>query len=109
MAKKYHSRKFLNKNEGMAAIEVSASVEGWMFESQFTISDCNRQVCIDLGIYTAKDIKPRLDKLDLIINELNKLKLFMESNKDNYISIINARTKRLKARDIEAAIEDLND
>jgi len=109
MAKKYNSRKFLNKNEGMAAIEVSASIEGWMFESQFKISDCNRQVCIDLGIYTAKDIKPKLDKLDLIINELTKLKVFMENNKDNYINIINTRTKKFKDRDIKEEIKVLND
>jgi hypothetical protein len=106
---KYHSRKFLNKGEGMAAIEVSASLESWMFECQVALSDCNRQVCIDLSIYTAKDIKPKLDKLDLMINELTKLKLFMDSNKDNYLTTINARNKRLKNKNLEQIIEDLND
>ena len=106
---KYHSRKFLNKGEGMAAIEISASLESWMFESQVTLSDCNRQVSIDLSIYTAKDLKPKLDKLDLMINELTKLKLFMDSNKDKYIVNINERNKRLKNKGLEQIIEDLND
>ena len=106
---RYHSRKFLNKSEGMAAIEVTASLEHWMFESQVSISDCNRQVAIDLSFYAEKDIKSSLDKLDLMIDELVKLKEFLNNNKENYINIINQRNKKLKTKDIESNIIDLND
>jgi len=106
---KYYSRKFLNKSEGMAAIEVIASLENWMFESQVSISDCNRQISIDLSCYAEKDIKSKLDKLDLMIDELVKLKEFMNNNKENYINNINQRNKKLKTKDIESNIIDLND
>jgi len=103
---KHNSRKFLNKSEGMASIEVISSVESWAFESQVSISDCSRLITLDFTAYSNKDFKSKVDKLDLIITELSILKQFMLDNKTKMEEIF---AKKLKASDIEPMFKKLND
>ena len=44
-----------------------------------------------------------------MIDELVKLREFMNNNKENYMNIINQRNKKLKTKDTESNIIDLND
>ena len=73
MKKTYHSRKFLNKSSGMAAIEVGASISNYSFDATLAISDCNRRIDIDLYMWDKPSIKAKLDKLNLMLTEITKL------------------------------------
>jgi hypothetical protein len=76
--KTYSSRKFLNKDLGLAAIESYISIDtmdGGM-EASLDISDCNRKVTLDFYFFGTeeKNIKRRLDKLNLIVEEVTKFR-----------------------------------
>ena len=75
--KKYHSRKFLNKSSGMAAIEVSCSVSSYSIDCGIAISDCNRKIELDFYSWDKKTTKEKLNKLDLIIEELTLVRDWM--------------------------------
>lgn len=76
---RYYSRKFLNKTEGTAAIEVKADIEGNWTDSHVIITDCYRKVELDFGFSKSnkKTRKERLDKLNLLIDELLKFHSFL--------------------------------
>lgn len=69
----YNSRSFLNKNKGMAAIEISLDSSTAYVESYVTISDCNKTVTIDLCSSSKEKFKSNLAKLSKLINELTSL------------------------------------
>ncbi len=76
--KKYHARKFLNKKEGMAAIEVSASYTDYHFDCDVALSDCSRKINLDFNMWGPKCIPDKLAKLDIIIDELAKLRSYLQ-------------------------------
>jgi len=78
---KYHSRKFLNKKKGVAAIECDADFSDYSCYASATISDCNRQVSLDFTSYDAKEFDVKLRKLGLVINELFELEQFLIKHK----------------------------
>jgi hypothetical protein len=88
--KKYHSRKFLNKKEGMAAIEVTASYTEHHFDCDVAISDCSRRINLDLNMWSPKCIPAKMAKLDMLIEELNELRIYLQEAttdfKDNHKS-----------------------
>jgi hypothetical protein len=99
MAKiKYHSRKFLNKNQGIAAIETN--VESYTLSSGIdatvTISDCSRQVSLDFSIYDKKDVSVKIDKLSLLINELTKLRDVIITNEYEIYEAFEVAAKKRK-------------
>jgi len=67
---KYNSRKFLNKQTGLAAIQLSADVQSSWADITVNISDCNRQVSLDFCFRSVKGYKDQRAKLQLLINEL---------------------------------------
>ena len=71
------SRIFLNKKEGMAAMQTDMAVEGSYVEASILMSDCNRQVTIDLSSHNAKGFNERLAKLDAIVQQLLLLQYHM--------------------------------
>ena len=71
--KKHYVRKFLNKRDGMAAIEVSADDTYAYKENILALSDCHRTITLDFGFKDKKDKKEKLDKLANIITELQRL------------------------------------
>jgi len=100
--KKYHVRKFLNKTNGTAAIEIQSGYNAWNFDCTVSLSDCNRKIDLDFSMWNPKQVKEKIDKLDLLINELTKLKEYLgpatenfidlnknKKNKDNILSILN--------------------
>jgi len=79
--KKYYVRKFLNKKEGIAAIEIDGTCKD-KFDDGFSVklSDCNRQITLDFWADSKQDYKEKLDKVNLIISELTKVKHWIQDN-----------------------------
>jgi hypothetical protein len=79
----YSSRIFLNKKTGMAAMQVNFDVTATYVDSSIVLSDCGRQVNIDLDSHTAKGFGERQLKLHVIIHELMKLEDQMAIYRDS--------------------------
>jgi hypothetical protein len=67
---KYHSRKFLNKKQGMAAIECTCNMSEYSIDLDIAISDCSRKVNLDFYAHSPKEAREKLIKLDLLLSEL---------------------------------------
>jgi hypothetical protein len=91
--KKYHVRKFLNKTSGMAALEINAQYTAWNFDCSVSLSDCNRRIDLDFSMWQAKNVKEKLAKLDLLINELTALRAYLGPATDEFIKLNNATKK----------------
>lgn len=107
--KKYHSRKFLNKTNGMAAIEVNADYSAWNFDCNVTLTDCNRRIDLDFGMWGAKNIKEKLAKLDLLINELTSLREYLKPATEEFIKLNTNKDKKTNSRILEVLQEDEDD
>jgi len=110
--KKYNSRKFLNSKHGLAAIEVSCDICDWSMDTNVTISDCNRNVTLDFGIWKEKDYVEKAKKLSLIISELIALQEFMDANVDAYIEArkqLDLKNSTRKSKPLSELLEGLND
>jgi hypothetical protein len=78
-----HSRKFLNKRSGLAAVEWRVTGSTWVptrgkdkkkhveVVADFTITDCNRQVTLDFSVWDKKDLKAKLQKVRDLQDEIN--------------------------------------
>lgn len=77
---KYYKRGFLNEHEGMAAFSASVDIDDSedkqyaYVHADFTISDCNRQICLDFCIGEMKDIDSTDKKISNLIQELEEFK-----------------------------------
>jgi len=69
-------RKFLNKKEGLAAVETYVTTDFDSISASVEISDCNRKINLDFYTYSnsIKDNKEKLDKLDTLINMLQEFR-----------------------------------
>ena len=107
MAKiKHYSRKFLNKAEGLAAIECSINSLSYSagIDASINITDCNRLVCLDFSAYNAKDIDSRLAKLNLLISEISKVRDIISNNADFIKEQLTEEEKKIKARRAKSAL-----
>jgi len=96
-SKTYSSRKFLNSKEGLAAIQISAEMGNFGLSANVNITDCSRMVNLDFYSYEEKTIKKRLDKLQILIDELTKLKTFIVSNQEEMIEAMKQYKKTSKS------------
>jgi hypothetical protein len=100
MAKiKYHSRKFLNKTTGIAAIETNMESYAWSsggVDATVSISDCSRHINLDFSVYSKKDLDARIQKLDLLITELTKLQEMFIDNSDDLCNAMDEAAKKRK-------------
>lgn len=87
MAKKdgYYSRKWLNKKEGKAFIEVRAHPADK--DVTVSIGDCQRHITLDFAVYTRSNDwdstkEGRLYKMDMLISELQKARAFIAGEDD---------------------------
>jgi len=87
----YHSRKFLNKKTGMAAIECDVTINEHSIYASSVISDCNRQVSLDFTAYNLKEFNVKLTKLGLLINELFEMEQFLLEHKFEWTEELNKR------------------
>lgn len=91
---KVRSRKFLNADFGMAAIQIAAYYNEYVFSHKnktsappvnrsmdidVTISDCGQQITLSFDAYTEKARKQRIAKVNLLINELEKVRDVLEA------------------------------
>ena len=79
----YLSRIFLNKKSGMAAMQTTADTSSHYVDCSFTLSDCNRQINIDLSSSGVKDFNEKQEKLRKIIHELVELQLKLNEFKQS--------------------------
>jgi hypothetical protein len=96
---KYHSRKFLNKKTGLAAIEVDLSIWEYTagFDSTIEISDCSRSVRLDFSAYSIDDLAEKYKKLTLLQDEINGLHTYFVDNYEKMADAIKkAEEKRKK-------------
>jgi hypothetical protein len=100
MAKiKYHSRKFLNKTTGIAAIETNMESYAWSsggVDATVSISDCSRHINLDFSVYSKKELDARIQKLDLLITELTKLQEMFIDNSDDLCNAMDEAAKKRK-------------
>jgi hypothetical protein len=75
----YHSRKFLNSKQGIAAIECSAEMSTTWSNVHVKIADCNKSVSLDFDFSGMKAYKEKRAKLLLIINELQELRMAIDN------------------------------
>lgn len=79
----YLSRIFLNKKSGMAAMQTTVDTSSRYVDCSFTLSDCNRQINIDLSSSGVKDFNEKQEKLRKIIYELVELQLKLNAFKQS--------------------------
>ena len=107
MAKiKHYSRKFLNKAEGLAAIECSINSLSYSagIDASINITDCNRLVYLDFSAYNAKDLDGRIAKLDLLLAEISKMRDIISNNADFIKEELTKEEKEHKARRAKRAV-----
>lgn len=94
---KHHSRKFLNKTTGVAAIETNIETTPWCsgVEGSITINDCNRQVNLDFSVYNVKDLDAKIAKLHLLLEDISN---FRDVYLENYDVIKEDIVKREQER-----------
>ena len=114
--KKYYSRKFLNKDKGVDALETFFEFNpGWLYgggwEGTVTISDCYKASTLDFSCYTVKDIDNAINKVSLILAEFEKLGNLMLEYREAAIENIKKsdedRKKRSSKRALKAVMKDL--
>jgi len=106
MAKiKYNSRKFLNKDSGISAIEVRAETLNYCagIDASVYISDCHRSLCLDFGAYTKQDLNSRIKKLNQLIAELTKLQELFTTNYDAVLESFEVENNKLKKPKVVAS------
>jgi hypothetical protein len=116
--KVYYSRKFLNKDKGMAAIETTFEFgPSWLYQggwdAHVVISDCYKASTLDFSCYSVKDIDKALAKVSLILTEFEKLGNLMLENREAAIEAIKkadqARKERKKDNKVSSILDKLND
>lgn len=81
------NRGFLNQHYGMAAFEWEVSSEEHYpsISARFDITDCNRKVSLEFDCYRGDEgndaYNCRIDKVDILINELKQFRKALVSNK----------------------------
>jgi len=81
---RHYTRKFLNEEEGTALIEVSASLSSWSLECEILLSDCYKAVRLDMSVYEVADYQKKIDKINIILEEVSKAKDFLKNNIEKY-------------------------
>lgn len=116
--KNLYRRKFLNKKQGLASIEIKFDSwdYGYGFDSEVVITDCSRSVRLDFSVYNEKDLSEKYLKLQELISELNELQNHLTENYEDISTKIKEgeieRKKRIKKRDRKSfseLVEELND
>ena len=103
------TRKFLNKKEGLAAIECGIDVSNYCVNAGVSITDCNRKVSLDFCIYDAKEYDAKLAKLELVINELAEMYTTMAMYKEVWIADKAARELTRKKEAKRYTVSSLDD
>lgn len=97
---KYHSRKFLNKTQGLAAIE--CVVDSWDFgdgvDAEVKITDCSRAIRLDFSFYDVESLPQSYKKLTLLLDEIGKLHEYFTKNYEDIAQEMKDKDEKRKAR-----------
>ena len=102
---KHHSRKFLNKSTGVAAIETNIDTTEWCggVDGSIALTDCNRHINLDFSVYDVKDLDTQIAKLHLLLDEISKFRDVYTANydaiKEDIVKREQERKKKLKKAD----------
>jgi hypothetical protein len=79
--KKYYVRKFLNKKEGIAFLEITGKCKDKYDDGfEVKIGDCSRHITLDFWADNQQDYEEKIAKANLLIHELIRVKCWMENN-----------------------------
>lgn len=116
--KKLYSRKFLNKKEGLSAISVAFEEEEWIYSGGWTgnveIVSGHQHASIDFSAFTVKEVEASIEKMKLLIDNMQAGLEWMESMKDTAIADIEKKEKERAAekkkynKRIDALVRDLD-
>ena len=94
----------------MASIEVTASYTAWNFDCNVSLSDCNRRIDLDFNMWEPKNVKAKMEKLDLLIKELAGLQEYLNTATEDFTKLsTEARKKKKDNKNIISILEDLED
>ena len=79
----YLSRIFLNKKTGMAAMQTELNTSTHYVDCSFVMSDCGKQITIDLTSSSVKGFNEKQEKLSKIIVELSALHMKLTEYKQS--------------------------
>ena len=112
------SRKFLNKDSGMAAIQTRFDFNpqwiyagGW--EATVSLTDCSRSINLDFSAFSEKDIDKALGKISLLLTEFEKLGNLMleyrEAAQEHIKKAVEERKRRKARKTTTSLLDKLND
>lgn len=80
MSNRYYQRGFLNEKEGMAMFEavVYPYENDSYLDGYFSLTDCNHKVQLDFCSYNSTEVQARLNKVDLLIEQLLMFRTALE-------------------------------
>lgn len=84
------SRKFINASRGLGAMECQVEATQYshndtVIDASISIQDCNRSISLEFGVYEKKDVVAKLNKIDLMIAELNKFREAFTKATDKFV------------------------
>ena len=79
--KKYYVRKFLNKKEGIAFLEITGKCKDKYDDGfEVKIGDCNRYITLVFWADSAEDYKEKQEKFALLVSELVKVNGWLQNH-----------------------------
>jgi hypothetical protein len=101
------TRKFLNKKEGLAAIQTDFQSGSWSMGGDIIISDCNRNINLDFHVFDSKNFADKLEKIDILIKELSAYRILMEEHFPEFNKRKLEKSKERKLTSKTVTLEEL--
>jgi len=101
------TRKFLNKKEGLAAIQTDFQSGSWSMGGDIIISDCNRNINLDFHVFDSKDFANKLGKISILIEELSAYRSLMEKHFPEFNKKKTEQNKERKLANKTVTLEEL--
>lgn len=99
MAKlKYYKRRFLNKDSGLACLDLSVDqwADGFYLDATVSIQDCSRRIDLDFSMGEVKDVEKQKAKLYNFIQDLQQMHNFIEENTERIVNGFKAKEEKHK-------------
>ena len=99
MAKlKYYKRRFLNKDSGLACLDLSVDqwAGGFYLDATVSIQDCSRRIDLDFSMGGVKDVERQKAKLYNFIQDLQQMHNFLEENTERIVNGFKAKEEKRK-------------
>jgi hypothetical protein len=94
--KGHYKRQWLNKTKGAASIITNVDIDRWGVNAWFEINDCNRKVNIDMDFYNMKSLQVKIDKINLVINQLCDMRDYLIDNESTIKDVFERQQKEFQ-------------